>query len=171
MKRLLIIAGVLGGLAVLAGAGILLYRVATGPRMYHQENIRSYEALMPLPPAGSVPLEAAAGPPEAAAAVSLVNPVAATPENISRGETYYGYYCRFCHGEEGRGEADAGKGYLPIPAPLDSDRVRAMNDGQLVRAMLLGTGHQPVLARIVPVESCWHIALFVRTLGPAATAP
>lgn len=162
MKRLLIMIAIL---VVFATAGTLLYKVATGPRMYHQENIRSYEALMPMPPTDAVPVDDTRHRlPDAAELVSLANPLPGTPENIRRGEIYYSYYCRFCHGDAGRAESDVGNAYLPKPAFLDSNRIKEMSDGELARAMLLGTGHEPVLGRIVPSGAYWYISLFVRTL-------
>lgn len=161
MKRTLIGCAIV---AVFTGAGVLLVKVANGPRMYHQESIRLFEAEMPLPPRDSVPVCVPAGPPGAEEAAHMVNPLAATMENIGKGRTYYGYYCRFCHGDDGRGETDVAEGYLPKPARLDAPRVAQMGDGELVRAMLLGTGHQPVLGRIVPPEAYWPLSLFVRTL-------
>jgi len=169
MKRLLISIVIL---AVLAGAGTLLYKVATGPRMYHQENVHSYEALMPLPPDEAVPLNDTHDRlPDAAEAVSLRNPLPATPENIRQGKIYYSYYCRFCHGDAGRAESDVGNAYLPEPAFLDSDRIKGMSDGELGRAMLLGTGHEPVLERIVPAGAHWYISLFVRTFRHEGQQP
>lgn len=161
MKRLLIGLAIV---AVLTGAGVLLVKVAKGPRMYHQESIRLFEADMPRPPRNSVPVTVPAGPPAVEEGGHMVNPLEATPENINRGRTYYGYYCRFCHGDNGRGKTDVAEGYLPRPARLDSRRVAQMGDGELVRTMLVGTGHQPVLGRIVPPEAYWPLSLFVRTL-------
>jgi hypothetical protein len=151
-------------LVALAGAGVWLYFVAGGPRMRVQVNIRPFEAAMPLPPPDSVPLTAPAPLPDAEQARAMVNPLAPTTANIAQGAVYYEYYCRFCHGAHGRAETQVSDSYMPKPADLGADRVARMSDGELVRAMLLGIGHEPVLERVIPGKCYWYLALFVRTL-------
>jgi len=94
-----------------------------------------------------------------------VNPLPATPENLARGRVYYTYYCVFCHGELGSGDGPVGQSYLPRPADLRSRHTAALKDGELVQALVTGTGHAPVLERIVPPEYRWYLALQVRALA------
>jgi mono/diheme cytochrome c family protein len=154
-----------GTLLLLFAAGAALYLVffAT-PRMRVQENIRTYEAPMPLAPPGSIPLDEHGPAVRQPAAGSLPLPaVDATEANIGRGAVYYGYYCLFCHGEEGDGEGPVGQSYLPKPV-LRAERVAGMSEAELLEAMLLGTGHEPVVNRVVPPDSYAFLVLYIRDL-------
>jgi mono/diheme cytochrome c family protein len=160
-------------IAVLGGAGTGFYLVFSGPRMTAQPHILAYQRIAPAPPAGTVPREEVPRLPAEAAARTLANPVAPTEENVARGKAYYGYYCLFCHGTAGAGDGPVGTSYVPPPADLRTERVRTMPDGQLLRAMLTGTGHGKVLERVVPPDWRWHLALYVRALaaaGPGAAS-
>ena len=145
------------------------------PRMRVQPLIKPYQAQMPLPPEGSVSIEPAYEPlPTTRQTEKLVNPLAATPENIAAGRTYYGYYCQACHGENADGQGPVGESYLPVPINLRSARVPGMSDGQLLRGMLTGPGHsplradpqeqRPVLEYVVLPEYRWYLVLYVRSL-------
>jgi hypothetical protein len=39
-----------------------------------------------------------------------------------------------------------------------------MSDGQLLLGMLTGTGHDPVLRRVVPEKAWWYLVLYVQQL-------
>jgi mono/diheme cytochrome c family protein len=171
MKRLLLI--VLPVIVVMGGSTVA-YLLFTGPRMFVQPNIRPFQAILPAMPANTVPVtdvieplpvENATLPGDASFKLklqSLANPVASTQENRARGKIYYGYYCGFCHGENGDGTGPVGFSYHPVPADLRSPKVRAMTDGEILVSMLTGTGHAPVLQKIVPSEYRWYLALYVR---------
>lgn len=152
------------------GAALLIPVVAAGivfnlgPRMRHQPNIRAYEAVMPPMPEGSVPSFGLQDIHGKSAADRLVIPIAADEINVKAGETAYGYWCVACHGILGRGRGPVGESYVPLPPKLNTERVRRMGDGELLRAMLLGTGHEPVLERVIPVERRWQVLLYVRSL-------
>ena len=165
-KRILLAAAVLGFFAL---GGTIFYAVFfTTPHMLVQENIRNFEAVMPLAPDSSLPLEEISRLPWEKAAPALPGPApAANRENIERGATYYGYYCAFCHGPRGNGEGPVGDSYMPKPAPLQGKRLGGMPDRDLLRAMLFGTGHEPVLERVVPPEAYPWLVLFVRSLSGA----
>jgi cytochrome c1 len=64
-------------------------------------------------------------------------------ENYARGKIYYGYYCSFCHGDKGDGFGPVGYSYNPVPADLHTAKIQSMSDGELLYAMLTGTGHAP----------------------------
>jgi mono/diheme cytochrome c family protein len=161
VKWYLLVLGV-GTTVMLVASGFLL----TGPHMYVQPHIRTYEAAMPPTPAGAVPVEpsplAIPSPEEAAA---LQSPVAATAEGLARGKTYYQYYCLMCHGDAGAGDGPVAESFIPVPSDLRTPKVGAMSDGQLLRAMLLGEGHEPVLGYTVLAEHRWYLVAYVRGLA------
>ncbi|SNB46681.1 cytochrome C [Geobacter sp. DSM 9736] len=163
-KAIIVVAVAVPALILASLFGYVLY---TGPRMKEQPHIRAYQTVAPLPPEGTVAVHVPEGIPSSAQAALATNPLEATDLNIERGKVYYGYYCIFCHGEEGRGNGPVGESYSPVPADLRSARVRGYRDGQLLRRMLTGAGHGPVLERVVSPRHRWHIVLYVRSLAAA----
>jgi hypothetical protein len=171
-------------------AGILLGVVSAllfiGPEMKDQPNVRAYQARVPLPPAGVVPVQATAGIPSSAEAAALANPLPATPENIARGRIYYQYYCLACHGEAADGNGPVGQSFMPHPANLQSCRechgeslhgnetagqssppsadlrtakLRNLKDGQLLRVIFTRTGHRPAIEPPIPNSVLDYIVL------------
>ncbi|ACH37147.1 menaquinol oxidoreductase complex ACIII, cytochrome c subunit ActE, 1 heme-binding site [Citrifermentans bemidjiense Bem] len=144
------------------------YLLVKGPRMTVQHHFREFQTVLPPPPPGTVSAQPDASRIPAGAALALVkNPLPANPQNLERGGIYYGYYCLFCHGEGGAGDGPVGHSYIPAPADLRRAKVVGYSDGELLRAMLTGAGHEPVLERVVPPEQRFHLALFVRSLARA----
>jgi mono/diheme cytochrome c family protein len=144
---------------------LFLFILYQGPRMTVQHHIRDYQMVMPAPVSGVVPVT----PPERLPAVSqlagMKNPLQPTPQNLATAQVYYTYYCVFCHGDAGGGNGPVGASYVPTPADLRAPKVAGYRDGDLLRAMLTGVGHEPVLERVVPPEARWYLVLFVRSLG------
>jgi mono/diheme cytochrome c family protein len=162
----------IGLLAFLVLLGALGYLFFVGPRMRIQPHIRAFQAVMPPTPSGSVPVEGLPPPlPTTREALELVNPLPADEKTLASGRVYYGYYCAFCHGNQGRGDGPVGGSYLPMPADLQSSRVQAMRDGELMRAMLSGTGHKEVLQRVIRPEHRWYLVSYVRNLPRQAERP
>jgi len=150
------------------GAGLFTCLIMIGPEMKSQPNIRAYQARVPLPPDGVVPVQSARAIPSAA----LQNPLSATPENIARGRTYYEYYCiqchgaaadgngpvgqsflphpanllscRGCHGQSAPGNAPAVEGFAPLPE-LHSARAPNLTDDQILRVIFRLAGHRPAI--------------------------
>ena len=123
--------------------------------------------IMPERAAGSVTVTTPDRLPSAAKAGDLKNPLLPSAVNLAAGTVYYHYYCVFCHGEKGDGNGPVGNSYTPRPADLRSRRIAGYSDGQLLRAMLTGLGHEPVLGRVVAPGHRWQLALFVRSLQQA----
>lgn len=164
MKKALIAAAIL--LPILIIGSLFSYVLYQGPRMKEQAHLRAFQAPAPLPPPGTVTVQPPPNLlPEAAEAAGLKNPLSGTPEDLERGKVYYQYYCLFCHGEGGGGNGPVGESYMPAPADLRTPRVRGYGDGQLLRAMLTGVGHEPVLEQVVPARHRWYLVLYVRELG------
>ena len=149
------------------------YVLVTGPRMRIQPNVHTYQAEVPPMPAGAVPVSTPDAAPNARVPSDAETEVpsgmaAASAESVARGRVYYQYYCVFCHGETGDGNGPVGQSYVPRPSDLRAPRVGAFSDGDLLRAMLAGTGHAPVLERVVPGEHRGPLMHYVRTLGSPA---
>lgn len=163
MKKKMFIAAVI---FILVSFFMYLRLMFTGPHMIAQPHVLSFERKMPLPPEGIVPVERDyKTPPSPARAAALENPLPVTKENISRGKVYYGYYCLFCHGENGNGHGPVGQSYMPRPVDLRASGIREEKDGILLRKMLMGPGHEPVLSRVIPPDHRWYLVLYIRTLG------
>ncbi|MFQ6132387.1 MAG: c-type cytochrome [Armatimonadota bacterium] len=145
-----------------ASAGVQDWSCA--PRMKRQPSMRPFEQPMPEGPTQSIPRGGAAIP-TAEEAAALRSPIAPSQRALARGRLYYGYYCQACHGEDGRGHAPVGESYYPAPTDLSRAEVQSKSDGELYRAMVVGTGHEPTLAYIVPPERRWLIVLHVRELA------
>jgi hypothetical protein len=151
---------------VVIALGIFSYLLFTGPRMRTQINIRPFQAQMPAIPEGAVPVvDTIERLPDEQQAKMLSNPLEKTPANYARGKVYYGYYCVFCHGETGAGDGPVGYSYVPAPSNLRSAKVESLSEGRLLRAILTGTGHDPVLERVVPPEHRWYLELYTRSLA------
>ena len=162
MKRIVVV-------LIVVILGVAACFLLTGPRMRVQPHVRAFQTRMPLLPNGVVPVQPLPALPSVEAAQVLMNPMAANATNLARGAVYYEYYCQFCHGPAGAGDGPVGQSYVPAPVDLRSPRLQAYTDGQLLRAMLAGTGHAPVLPRVVPPEHRWYVVLFVRQLGAEAS--
>ena len=163
MKKLIPLL-VIPPLLVAALFGLVLYE---GPRMRVQHHIRAFQMFLPDIPAGTQPVHPPERLPTALQAARLKNPLPANADNLARGRVYYGYYCVFCHGESGAGDGPVGQSYLPRPADLRGGKMAGYRDGDLLRSMLTGTGHEPVLERVVAPEHRWYLVLFLRSLSGA----
>ena len=161
MKKLIL---TLIALSLLGLAGLYAVVLLNGPRMRVQQHIRAFQMVLPLVPPGTVTTnwpDPVASPTPVAGAVTLPADKAAV---LQRGRVYYHYYCVFCHGEKGDGHGPVGESYLPVPADLRSAKVKGYDDRQLLRAMLTGIGHEPILERVVDPQHRMYLMLFVRSM-------
>lgn len=134
-------------------AAILLF---TGPRMRFQTSLQAFERTMPYPPDKTVDFYHS---PFDTASFTIPAP---SKENIDRGWIYYNYYCAFCHGINGKGNGEVGKSYIPKPADLSVDSTIDYNTAELYSASFHGTGHSPVLERVIPYGHRAYILLYIR---------
>ncbi len=152
MKKIfLIITGVLA-LALVVTVAVLLL---SGPHMKRQPSLKAYEAELTLPPEDIVPF------------FDPRNDFASIPapsvnkDNIEKGKVFYGYYCVFCHGEDGKGNGPVGQSFNPKPSDLNSPGITLYDSLQLYNASFKGI-HSPVLERVVPQASRKYILLYIR---------
>jgi mono/diheme cytochrome c family protein len=108
-----------------------------------------------------------AGPEEARrAGQELKNPVAASPENVRRGETVYRNVCIVCHGPRGEGDGPI-IGRFPNPPSLLADRARALPDGAVFHVITRGQGIMaPHAVQVLPPDR-WCVIHYLRTLQAA----
>jgi hypothetical protein len=169
MKKLAISVAIF--IIIIAGCTIA-YLLFTGPRMRAQINYRHFQAAMPVISPNTVPVKDIYEPlPTEQQAKKLTNPFAGTQENFAKGKIYYGYYCAFCHGDKGDGYGPVGYSYVPKPADLREAKIQKKSDGEILYAMLTGTGHSPMLQRIVPPQDRWYLVLYVRQFGQDFNTP
>jgi mono/diheme cytochrome c family protein len=171
--KLSIVLGVPLVFAAVVVVSVMSYVLYEGPRMRMQPNVRTYMVEVPALPKGMVVASAPDGAPHskapsADAAAALANPELTAADSAAHGKVYYQYYCLFCHGEAGDGNGPVGESYVPKPADLRTSKITGYLDGQVLRAMLVGVGHEPVLEKVVPDEHRWPLVAYVRTLGASA---
>lgn len=95
------------------------------------------------------------------------NPLAATPENIAKGQSNFTAYCMVCHGLDGQatGVAFADKMSPPVPM-LNSPAVQAYSDGQLhwIIANGVSPSGMPASKQIFSDDEMWQMVLYIRHL-------
>jgi mono/diheme cytochrome c family protein len=98
------------------------------------------------------------------AAVSVPNPVPATPESIARGRSFYITNCLVCHGEDGRGDGPVGKKFTdPSPVDLNDDYTQDQADGQLFFTLTRGRVAMPFYRDALNPEERWDVINYVKT--------
>ena len=105
------------------------------------------------------------------------NPVAASPESVSKGKELYlertKGNCIFCHGETGAGnEANLPK-LRRKPADLSNkERMTAMTDGEIFWKISKGIqGIMPAGEKRLTEEERWQVVNYVRTLAKEPVSP
>lgn len=97
----------------------------------------------------------------------LVNPQAATPENIEAGREAFSHYCAACHGLDGQktGVPFADRMSPPVPS-LAARHVQEYKDGQLKRIIDegLAPSGMPASKGILNDDEIWSIVLYIRHL-------
>jgi mono/diheme cytochrome c family protein len=96
----------------------------------------------------------------------LVNPLAASNENLKRGEVAYNRFCINCHGSlaDGNGNLFTSGLYNFKPASLVNDKVKNIPDGEIYHVITVGQGVMMAYGGIVRPEDRWKIVMYVREL-------
>jgi mono/diheme cytochrome c family protein len=103
---------------------------------------------------------------------SLVNPVAATQENLRDGRLHFADHCAICHGNDGSCDTMIGSGLYPKPPDLRLAETQKLSDGELFWIIENGvrfTGMPAFSTRHSSPEDSWKLVLFIRHL-PQLTA-
>ena len=98
----------------------------------------------------------------AASAQETKNPVAATPESVTAGQTIYVRRCSGCHGKEGTG------GFLGSPDLTDSEWKLGSTDGAIFSVILKGGGPDSRMEafedRLSETDS-WNVVNYLRSIA------
>jgi mono/diheme cytochrome c family protein len=102
-------------------------------------------------------------------AVEAVNPVAATPEVLADAMAHFADHCAFCHGNDGSGETDIGKGLYPKPPDMRLEATQDLSDGELFYIIHNGIRFTGMPAFGEPGaesedEDSWKLVHFIRRL-------
>ena len=93
----------------------------------------------------------------------LKSPFAATAENVARGQYIFTNYCAVCHGATGAGDGPLIPKY-PNPPSYQTEKSKALADGNLFHVITMGRNNMPSHAAQVPVEDRWKVILYIRKL-------
>jgi len=102
-----------------------------------------------------------------ASAKQLKNPMAATPENVNRGNGLFLQRCASCHGEDGKAQTEFAATMPTKPADLTAPRASALSEGEIYSLISDGikSSGMPALKGRIGEEAVWQIALYVRQLS------
>ena len=105
------------------------------------------------------------GNPEAA---KVKNPVAATPESIAAGKATFMKTCKFCHGEDAKGDGPMAP-KDSHPANLVDDKWdRGSTDGEIFAVIRNGAGPKFDMKpqKALSDQDIWNIINYLRSIGP-----
>ena len=105
---------------------------------------------------------------------TVKNPQPPTAENIQEGMEHFADHCATCHGNNGSGNTDFGKGMYPHPPDLRKEQTQNLADGEIYYIIENGirlTG-MPAFGESNRKDSAesWNLVLFIRHLPKLSTS-
>jgi mono/diheme cytochrome c family protein len=101
------------------------------------------------------------------------NPVAATPDNLAEGMAHFADHCASCHGNDGSGNTELGRGLYPKAPDMRLTATQELTDGELFEIIDKGVRFTGMPAwGTGSAESdlaTWKLVAFIRNL-PRQTA-
>jgi mono/diheme cytochrome c family protein len=108
--------------------------------------------------------------PKPAAKPAVKNPVASTPASIAAGEANFKRYCRFCHGEDAKGDGPQAPKDTHPPNLTDAKWDHGSTDGDIFAVIKDGIGPKFDMkgynSKMTP-QDMWNIVNYLRSIGPA----
>jgi mono/diheme cytochrome c family protein len=101
-----------------------------------------------------------------ATAKSAWNPVPDNAESIAEGLEHFADHCASCHGNDGSGHTELGRGLYPKPPDLREERTQSLSDGELFYIIENGvrfTG-MPAFGDIHGDQDSWRLVRLIRHL-------
>jgi mono/diheme cytochrome c family protein len=98
-------------------------------------------------------------------AANRANPIEQTPETLRSGLEHYAEHCAVCHGSDGSGGTEIGRGLYPRPPDLRAAGTQALSDGELFYIIENGVRFTGMPAWSTEGETeNWHLVQFIRRL-------
>jgi mono/diheme cytochrome c family protein len=98
------------------------------------------------------------------------NPWPATPDNLKEGHEHFVARCAICHGSDGRGQTQIGRGLYPRVPDLLSPQTQRLTDGEIHYIVENGVQLTGMPAWSNPhqetEDDSWKLVLFIRHLRP-----
>jgi mono/diheme cytochrome c family protein len=104
-----------------------------------------------------------------AAERDLKNPLPVSDETLAEGRAHFADHCAICHGNDGRGETEVGKGLYPKAPNMREEDTQEMTDGEIFYIIKNGVRFTGMPAWGDPEsstddESNWKLVHFIRHL-------
>ena len=96
------------------------------------------------------------------------NPLPIDKATLARGQQRFNIYCSPCHDRTGSGHGIVAQKSSWLPANLNDDRVRQMNDGEIFNVASYGRRSMPAHRFQVDDKDRWAIVAYVRALQRAS---
>jgi mono/diheme cytochrome c family protein len=96
----------------------------------------------------------------------MTNPFTPSPQILADARDHFADHCAICHGDDGSGNTEIGKGLYPPPPDLRDPYTQELLDGELfaiIRNGIRFTG-MPGWGGEDTDDEIWHLVLFVRHL-------
>jgi len=104
-----------------------------------------------------------------AEARKMKSAVPSSPASIEAGKAIFGKYCRFCHGDTGKGDSTmAPKSMTPPPSLADTTWVRGSSEGEIFWVIQNGAPPKYEMKGLkgkVSDTDTWNLVNYIRSLG------
>lgn len=135
---------------------IYFWIALSGPRMKTQPHILTYQTIHSLPPENAVTVQNSLWP-----IVDSSSLFRSDTFLVKAGKAFYNYYCVFCHGEIGKKTGPVGRSFVPTPPDLSSSK-DLRSDSVLIRKMIFGRSHNPLIPYVVSPGNRLAIAKYIK---------
>jgi mono/diheme cytochrome c family protein len=102
-------------------------------------------------------------------AAKLKNPAKATAESIEAGKTAYMKYCKFCHGEDAKGNGALAPKDTHPPNLIDATWDHGSTDGEIFTSIKEGIGPKfdmkAMKAKMMDAD-IWNVVNYLRSIAP-----
>jgi len=104
-----------------------------------------------------------------AEAAKVKNPVKSSAASIAAGKTAYGKYCKFCHGEDAKGNGALAPKDTHPPNLVDAMWDHGSTDGEIFASIKDGIGPKfdmkSMKAKMMD-NDIWNVVNYLRSIGP-----